>query len=98
MVDDVLERNQSEAWGFTKEQLLDENLISWFLKDLRAAPLDFRGYVSGSSPSDDEDQAPWSDMNQIGQVGGDLVRLLVVLDSLTCLHSSLCRAIIQVTC
>lgn len=40
--------------GFTEEQLLEEHLISWFLKDLGGPPLDFRGYVSGAEASEDE--------------------------------------------
>ncbi len=43
--------------GFTEEQLLEEHLISWFLKDLGGPPLDFRGYVSGAEASEDEDEA-----------------------------------------
>ncbi len=53
--------------GFSRQQLLEENLLSWFLKDLGGAPLDFRGYVSGAETSEDEAAAPWySDMNQLG--------------------------------
>ena len=52
---------------FTEAQLLEEHLLSWFLKDLSGAPLDFRGYVSGGEASEDEAAAPWhSDMSQIG--------------------------------
>lgn len=54
----------SSSLGFTEEQLLEEHLISWFLKDLGGPPLDFRGYVSGAEASEDEAEHGGGDVAQ----------------------------------
>jgi hypothetical protein len=64
--------NRSSQGGFTRDQLIDEGLIQWFFKDLRTAPLELSGYISGSSVSEDEDQAP-GDVSQVGQVNRSVV-------------------------
>lgn len=60
-------RSPQSPLGFTEEQLLDEHLISWFLKDLGAAPLDFRGYVTGAEVSDDEEAGSADVAAEMGQ-------------------------------
>lgn len=47
-------RDMSPRTAFTREQLLDEHLLSWVLKDTEGPPLDFPGYLSGPEASDDE--------------------------------------------
>lgn len=64
----MFRRKQHAVGAFTREQLLENDLIHWCFKDVRGPPLDPPGYLSGSEASEDEEEAPWNDLGQVGQV------------------------------
>ena len=68
LLESILDR--THIGGFTREQMVQEGLIKWYLKDDRSVPLELQGYVSGSSASEEEEQSPYNDMTHISQVGG----------------------------
>jgi len=60
--------DKTQIGGLTREQIVQEGLIKWYLKDDRTPPMELQGYVSGSSASEEEDESPYNDMAHISQV------------------------------